>query len=114
MHFIPVHRALAALATCAALAFAQTHKPGEQAPASDVIRVDVELVNLLSTVQDRSGAYITNLSQEDFTVLEDGRRQPITHFARQTDQALTVGPKGSFLPLKAVKRTSWPFNRVRG
>jgi len=87
---IPVHRALAILAACAALAFAQTRTRGEPAPASGVIRVDVELVNLLCTVQDRSGAYITNLSQEDFIVLEDGRPQPITHFARQTDQALTV------------------------
>jgi len=90
MHYIPVHRAWAALAACAALAFAQTGKPGEQAPASGVIHVDVELVNLLSTVQDRSGAYVADLSQEDFVVLEDGKRQPITHFARQTDQALTV------------------------
>jgi VWFA-related protein len=90
VHFSPVHRALAALAACAALAFAQTRTPGEQPPASGVIRVDVELVNLLCTVQDRSGAYVTDLSQDDFTVLEDGRRQPITHFARQTDQALTV------------------------
>jgi VWFA-related protein len=90
MYFSPVHRALAVLAACAALAFAQTRTPGEQAPAPSVIRVDVELVNLLCTVQDRSGAYVNNLSQEDFLVLEDGRRQPITHFARQTDQALTV------------------------
>lgn len=90
MHFSPVHRALAILAACAASAFPQTRTPGEQAPASGVIRANVELVNLLSTVQDRSGAYVTNLSQEDFIVLEDGRPQPITHFARQTDQALTV------------------------
>jgi len=90
VHFIPVHRALAALAACAALAFAQMRTPGEQAPAPGAIRVDVELVNLLCTVQDRSGAYVNNLSQEDFKVLEDGRRQPITHFARQTDQDLTV------------------------
>lgn len=88
VHFIPVHRALAALAACAALACAQAPNSGEPAPAS--IRVDVELVNLLCTVQDRSGAYVTNLSKDDFIVLEDGRPQPITHFARQTDQALTV------------------------
>jgi VWFA-related protein len=90
MHCSPVHRALAILAACAALAFAQARTPPEQAPTSGVIRVDVELVNLLCTVQDRSGAYITDLSKDDFTVLEDGKRQPITHFARQTDQALTV------------------------
>ena len=90
VRFIPVHRALAILAACAALTLAQTRKPGEQPPASDVIRVNVELVNLLGTVQDRSGAYVTNLSQDDFKVPEDGRPQPITHFARQTDQALTV------------------------
>lgn len=78
------------LAACAALAFTQARTPQERTPPSNAIHANVELVNLLCTVQDRSGAYVTSLSQGDFTVLENGRPQPVTHFARQTDQALTV------------------------
>jgi Ca-activated chloride channel homolog len=90
VHLISHYRALAVLGLCAASALGQSGTPAQQAPTSGAIRVDVELVNLLCTVQDRSGTDVTNLSQKDFTVLEDGKPQPITRFARQTDQALTV------------------------
>ncbi len=76
MHFSPVHRALAVLAACAALAFPQTRTPGEQAPASGVIRVDVELVNLLSTVQDRSGGRLGQRGAEQFRCIESVYRRP--------------------------------------
>lgn len=56
-----------------------------------VIKVDVELVNLLCSVRDRKGGYIRGLSKEDFTVTEDGRKQEIRYFARETDLPLTLG-----------------------
>ncbi len=90
LRFIRAHRALAIFAAFTVVAFTQTRPPKEQSQPAGVIRVDAELVNVLCTVRDRSGAYITNLSQDDFAIMEDGRPQPITHFARQTDQALTV------------------------
>jgi len=55
-----------------------------------VIRVDVNLVNLLCTVRDKKGAYFNDLSKDDFAVLDNGRRQTITHFVRQADSPLTV------------------------
>jgi Ca-activated chloride channel family protein len=54
------------------------------------IAVDVELVNLLCTVRDRRGAYVNDLAKSDFEVLEDGKRQQITHFAREADSPMTV------------------------
>jgi VWFA-related protein len=54
------------------------------------IRVDVELVNLLCTVRDKNGAYVSNLSKDDFTVFEDGKRQTVSHFAREVDSPVTV------------------------
>jgi VWFA-related protein len=59
-------------------------------PDPTVIRMDVELVNLLCTVRDKNGAYVQDLSKNDFAVLDDGRRQTITHFGRQLDTPLTV------------------------
>jgi VWFA-related protein len=60
------------------------------APAPSVIRMDVDLVNLLCTVRDKRGAYVADLSKDDFAVLDDGRRQTITHFGREVDSPLTV------------------------
>jgi VWFA-related protein len=82
-------RALCALGACSVLIFGQAQTPS-QTPTSDVIHVDVRLVNLLCTVREKSGAYVNDLAKEDFTVLEDGKPQTVTHFARQTDQPLTV------------------------
>lgn len=80
----------AALAAFAAPAFAQAQSGATPTPGQAVFRVDAALVNLLCTVREKSGAYVNDLSQSDFTVLEDGRPVPITHFARQTDLPLTV------------------------
>lgn len=58
-------------------------------PAS-VITVDVDLVNLLCSVRDKRGAYVKDLAKEDFEIRQDGKRQPITHFAREVDSPMTV------------------------
>jgi VWFA-related protein len=59
---------------------------GEPAP----IRVDVDLVNVLCTVSDKRGALVTDLGREDFEIREDGRKQQIRYFTRETDLPLTV------------------------
>ncbi|MBS1855431.1 MAG: VWA domain-containing protein [Acidobacteria bacterium] len=57
---------------------------------SGVIRVDVDLVNVLCSVRDRSGGWATGLGRGDFEVREDGRSREITHFAADTDSPMTV------------------------
>ena len=54
------------------------------------IRVDVDVVNVLCTVSDKRGALVTDLDKEDFEVREDGRKQGIRYFTRDTDLPLTV------------------------
>jgi len=54
------------------------------------IKVDVNVVNVLCTVSDKRGALVTDLKKEDFEVLENGRRQQVRYFARDTDLPLTV------------------------
>jgi Ca-activated chloride channel homolog len=41
---------------------------------------EVRLVNVYATVRDRKGASVLNLTQDDFTILEDGAPQVVTHF----------------------------------
>ncbi len=54
------------------------------------IRVDVNVVNVLCTVSDKRGALVTDLHKEDFEVRENGRKQEIRYFARDTDLPLTI------------------------
>ena len=51
----------------------------DQVP-DDVVRTDVSLVQLNVGVVDPQGRAITSLSRNDFTVYEDGVKQPILHF----------------------------------
>ena len=46
----------------------------------DVVRTETNLVQLNVGVVDSRGRAITSLSQNDFTVYEDGVKQPIFHF----------------------------------
>jgi VWFA-related protein len=64
-------------------------QPGEEPP---VIRVDVDLVNILFTVrQKHGGQLVPNLNKEDFSIFEDGNEQTISRFSRETDLPLTLG-----------------------
>lgn len=52
--------------------------------------MDVNVVNVLCTVADKRGALITDLKKEDFEIRENGRKQEIRYFARDTDLPLTI------------------------
>ena len=61
--------------------------------AQDVptFKVNVKVVNVLATVRDKKGKIVNNLTQNDFTLDEDGRPQTIKYFTRETDLPLTLG-----------------------
>ena len=49
------------------------------------IKVDVQLVNVVATVTDSKGRYVTNLKASDFKLKEDGVPQDISHFSFSND-----------------------------
>jgi Ca-activated chloride channel homolog len=55
------------------------------------VRVDVRLVNLIATVMDDRGRYISNLTADDFLVEEDGKPQKIAHFSQDQDTPISIG-----------------------
>jgi VWFA-related protein len=65
------------LLVAAALAVARADQRGQA-----VFRAGVDLVNFGVTAVDRKGNLITDLSRDDFDVLEDGRAQTIQYFTR--------------------------------
>jgi VWFA-related protein len=57
---------------------------------SQTIRQEVTRVNVLFTVSDKKGRFITNLAMEDFDVLESKRKQKIIEFATESDLPLRI------------------------
>jgi Ca-activated chloride channel family protein len=54
-------------------------------------RVSVDLVNVLCSALDKNtNSFVTNLTQDDFTIYEDNQKQEIVNFARETNLPLTI------------------------
>jgi Ca-activated chloride channel homolog len=56
-----------------------------------VFRTRLDLVSMGVTVTDRRGNYVSELTADDFEIIEDGRKQAITYFARG-DEATSAPP----------------------
>lgn len=54
------------------------------------ITLDVTRVNMLFTVTDKRGRFITNLGKEDFEVIENKKPQNIVEFAAETELPLRL------------------------
>jgi Ca-activated chloride channel family protein len=54
------------------------------------IKVDVTRVNVLFTVTDKKGRFITDLLKEDFSVTENKKAQVIQEFTAETDLPLRI------------------------
>jgi VWFA-related protein len=52
---------------------------------------DVNLVNVFATVHDKKGAIAKDLTQDDFTIDEDGKPQTIKYFSKEVNLPLIVG-----------------------
>ncbi len=63
------------------------HADSQQPP---VFRVDVQMVRVLATVRNPSGELVGNLAKDDFTVLDNGVKQEIAVFERETNQPLSI------------------------
>jgi len=90
-------RLLLAISVClvlpASLA-AQKNKrpaPAKEDSSEQTLSVNVDLVNVLFTVADKNGRFITNLQKQDFKVSEDYTSQSITNFSNETNLPLSIG-----------------------
>src|SRR3984885_2395480 len=65
--------------------------PAQQPSAEPpLIKVDVNVVNVLCTVRNKANGLVGSLEKRDFTIFEDGKQQTITDFTRETDVPLTL------------------------
>jgi VWFA-related protein len=82
------------LAIAVATAGQDPARPAGQVVPNDEptrIQVDVTRVNLLFTVTDKKGRFITDLGKDDFEVVEGKRRQTISEFTAESDLPLRLG-----------------------
>ena len=85
------------VAACIGAQFKPADPSAQQRPSQSsqsqeppVFSVKVNLVRLLVSVRDESGAVLTNLNKEDFQVTDSGVRQEVTVFERNTSLPLSV------------------------
>ena len=55
-----------------------------------VFRVNVRLVRVLATVRNLSGELVGALAKDDFTIFDNGVKQEVAVFERQTEQPLSI------------------------
>ena len=65
-------------------------EPVESEPHTRII-LDVTRVNLLFTVTDKKGRFVTDLVKDDFQVIENKKAQSIAEFTAETDLPLRLG-----------------------
>ena len=79
---------------------------GAQPPPE--IRVDVNAVNVLVSVTDAQGRFVTDLNRDRFHIYENGKLQPVTHFAQEVDLPLHIG---LLIDTSASVRTKLDFEK---
>jgi VWFA-related protein len=55
------------------------------------LKVEVQLVNVVATVTDDRGRYVSHLTQDDLIIEEDGKVQEIVHFSQSNDLPVSMG-----------------------
>ena len=65
--------------------------PVQQSDEPARISVDVTRVNMLFTVTDKKGRFVTDLGREDFEVVEGKKPQTIQEFTAESDLPLRLG-----------------------
>src|SRR5262245_5743413 len=65
-------------------------EPSSPIPDNRIV-LDVNRVNMLFTVSDKKGRFITNLTKDDFEIFEHKKPQTIVEFAAESDLPLRLG-----------------------
>jgi Ca-activated chloride channel homolog len=82
---------LAAISALGAAVCAAQQTPVIASEDPTRITVEVTRVNMLFTVMDKKGRFVTDLNKEDFEIVENKRPQVIQEFSAETDLPLRLG-----------------------
>jgi Ca-activated chloride channel family protein len=82
---------LLAFGTLSAVSARQDPPAQQSSPEGAPIRAEVTRVNMLFTVTDKHGRFVTDLNRNDFQVAENKKPQDILEFTSETDLPLRLG-----------------------
>jgi VWFA-related protein len=69
----------------------QDEQQNKQPPQSgQTLKVQTALVNVFTTVRDKSHFLINNLKQEDFKIFEDGQEQKVAYFSKEVNLPISL------------------------
>jgi len=69
----------------------QSQASPQQLPqSSQSLKVQTTLINVFATVRDKKNGVITNLSQQDFKIFEDGVEQKVDFFSKEMNLPITL------------------------
>lgn len=60
----------------------QPQSPPATQSNQDVVRINTQLVQVDAVVTDKKGRHVEDLTEDDFELLVDGKKQALTHFSR--------------------------------
>ncbi len=101
---------LAVLALACPFPSARAQNSTKQADQDDVIRVKTDLVQLRAVVTDRKGQIVSDLKQDDFEVLENGRLQSVSFFSLE---GIQNGQNESSAPVTTIGKSVEVPNQSR-
>jgi Ca-activated chloride channel homolog len=84
-------------------------KDDDIASSDDTVRLGTELVNLMFSAVDRNNRIISDIRQEELTVLEDGRPQQIFTFKRETTLPINIA---ILMDLSGSQEYTFPQERM--
>ena len=93
MKLVAVPAAFLAFAVAVSLSTLQARQAENTQPGSSAdnpIRAEVTRVNMLFTVTDKKGRFVTDLKKDDFQVSENKKPQSILEFSSETDLPLRL------------------------
>ena len=76
--------------TLGAIRAAQQQDVSKSTDDDNIIRTDVTRVNMLFTVTDKRGRFVTDLTRGDFTIFENKKQQNIREFTAESDLPLRL------------------------
>jgi len=85
--------AVCALSCAGMIVWAQQAPPKQPAPDQEgttTFTFDVTRVNILFTVTDKKGRFVTDLGQNDFSIVENKKPQTIQQFTAESDLPLRL------------------------
>ena len=63
----------------------------DNSPSQQPLKVQTTVINVFATVRDKHNGIISDLTQNDFKIYEDGQEQKVAFFSKEVNMPITLG-----------------------